>query len=132
MFHTQEIPLDKAKPSRVRRSLKHVLRTTKGASSRRQLKGFKKNILTAVDLLKFGEESSAVSTLSVFEKGKLADRLLSRDELMDAYDLELMVHASLKRHCKSAGKSPSRSFVKAVPTKVLRLVARDLIGRTMN
>ena len=29
------------------------------------------------------------------------------------------------------GKSQSISFVKAVPTKVLRLVARDLINRTM-
>jgi len=90
-FYTQEIPLDKVKLLKVRRSLKHVLRTTEGASSRRQLKGLEKNILTRIDLLKFGEESSAVSTRSVFEKGKLVDRLLSSEELMDAYDLELTV-----------------------------------------
>ena len=78
-----------------------MLRTTEGASSRRQLKGFEKNILTGIDLLKFGEESSAVSTRSVFEKGKLVDRLLSSEELMDAYDLELMVQASLKGIVKS-------------------------------
>jgi len=130
-FYTQEIPLDKVNLTTVKRSLKHVLRTTKGASSGRQLKGLEKNILTGIALLKFGEESSAVSTPSVFEKGKLVDRLLSSEELMDAYDLELTVQASLKRHCKRAGKSPSRSFVKAVPTKILRLVARDLIDRTM-
>ena len=108
-----------------------MLRTTKGAGSRRQLKGFENNILTEGDLLKFGEEASAVSTRSVFERGNLVTRLLSRDELMDAYDLELTVQASLKGHCKIVGKSGSKSFVKAVPTKVLRLVARDLIGRTM-
>jgi len=108
-----------------------VLRTAEGASSGRQLNGLEKNILTGIDLLNFKEESSAVSTQSVFEKGKLVDRLLSSEELMDAHDLELTVQASLKGHCKSAGKSPSRSFVRAVPTKVLRLVARDLIDRTM-
>ena len=130
-FYTQAIPLVKVKPSRVRRRLKHVLRTTEGAGSRRQLKGFGDNILSEGDLLKFGEEASAVSTRSVFERGDLVTRLLSREELMDAYDLELTVQASLKSHCKVVGKSGSKSFVKAVPTKVLRLVARDLIGRTM-
>ena len=50
-FYTQAIPLAKVKPSRVRRRLKHVLRTTEGAGSRRQLKGFENNILTEGDLL---------------------------------------------------------------------------------
>jgi len=131
-FYTKEIPLDKVKLTKVKRSLKHVLQTTEqGASSRRQLKGLEKKILTGIDLLKFGEESSAVSTRLVFEKGKLIDCLLRSEELMDAYDLELTVQASLKGHCKSAGKSPSRLFVRAVPTKVLRLVASDFIDRTM-
>jgi len=59
---TQEIPLDKVKLTKVKRSLKHVLRTTEGASSGRQLIGLEKNILTGINLLKFGEISSAVST----------------------------------------------------------------------
>jgi len=59
------------------------------------------------------------------------NRLLSSEELMDTYDLELKVQVSLTGHCKSEGKSQSRSFVKAVPTKVLRLVTRDLIDRTI-
>ena len=130
-FYTQEIPLDKVKSTKVKRSLKYVLRTTEGASSARQLKKFESYILTGSDLLLFGEKSSAVSTCSVFEKDKLVDCLLSSEELMDAYDLELTVQASLKGHCKSKGKSQSRSFVKAIPPKVLRLVARDLIDRTM-
>jgi|AntRauTorckE5430_2_1112549.scaffolds.fasta_scaffold01847_2 hypothetical protein len=68
------------------RSLKHVLRAFEGASSARQLKRFKNDILTGSDLL-----SSAVSTRSVFEKGKLVKDLLSSEELMDAYDLDLTV-----------------------------------------
>ena len=82
-------------------------------------------------MLHLGEKSSAGSTRSVFEKDKWVDCLLSSEDLMDAYDLELTVQASLKGHCKSEGKSQSRSFVKAVPTKVLRLVASVLIDRTM-
>ena len=82
-------------------------------------------------MLHFGDKSSAVTTRSAFEKDKLVNLLLSSEEFMDAYDLELTVQASLKGHCKIEGKPQSRAFVKAVPTKVLRLVARDLIDRTM-
>ena len=124
--------MDKVKLSKVKRRLKYVLRTTKGASSARQLVKFKENVFTRNDLLHFGDSSSAVMTRSTFEKGKLMNHLLSSEELMDAYNLELTtVQASLKGHCKIEGKLQSRAFVKAVPTKVLRLVARDLIERTM-
>jgi len=68
-FNTREIHLDKVNLTKVKRRLKHVLRTTKGASSARQLEKVEKNILAGSDLLHFGEKSSAVSTRSVFEKG---------------------------------------------------------------
>ena len=80
-FYMQEIPLDKVKLTKVKRSLKHILRTTEGASLVRQLKRFEKYILTGSNLLHFEEKSSVVSTPSVFEKDKLVDRLLSSEEL---------------------------------------------------
>ena len=130
-FYTQEIPLEKVKLSKVKRRLNHVLRITEWTGSTRQLGKFKENFLTGNDLLHFGDKSRALKTRSVFENGKLVSRLLCSEELMDAYDLELTVQACLKGHCKSEGEAQTRVFLKAVPTKVLRLVATDLIEKTM-
>jgi hypothetical protein len=130
-FYTQAVPLTSLKLSKVKRRLKHVLRTTEGAGSNHQLDKISGGLLNGNDLLPFGEKTSAVRAKSVFEKGKLVSRLISSEELMDAYDLELTVQASLNSHCKTSGKALTRSFVNSVPTKVLRLVAKELIEKTM-
>ena len=41
----------------------------------------------------------------MFEKGKSVSRLLSNEELMDAYDLELTVQSAIKSHCKTSGNA---------------------------
>ena len=50
---------------------------------------------------------------------------------MDAYDLEFTVQSTIKSHCKTSGNALAQSFVCSVPTKVLRLVAQDVIEKTM-
>jgi len=90
---------------KVKRRLKHVLRTTEGAGSKYQLDKIGGDLLKGNDLLLFGEKSGAVRAKSVFEKGKLVSRLLSNEELMDAYDLELTVQSAIKLHCKTSGKA---------------------------
>ena len=93
------------KLSKVKRRLKHVLRTTEGAGSKYQLGKISGDLLEGNDLLPFGEKSSAVRAKSVFEKGKSVSRLLSNEELMDAYDLQLTVQSAIKLHCKTSGKA---------------------------
>ena len=130
-FYTQAVPLANVKLSKVKRRLKHVLCTTEGAGSKYQLDKVSGDWLEGKDLLPFGERLSGVKAKAVFERGKLVNRLLSNEELMDAYDLELTVQAAIKLHCKTSGNALTRSFVSSVPTKVLRLVAQGVIEKTM-
>ena len=130
-FYTEMLDFNNVTKSRVVRSLRHILRTTEGAASSKQLRKVARKVLEASDLLPFGEKINAVKTRSVFHKEELVTRFLSGEELMDGYDLELSVQAAIKSHCKSRGESSTRSFVNQVPTKVLRLVVKQLIETTL-
>ena len=60
--------------SGVVRSLQHILQTTEGAASNKQLRKYLRKVLKASDLLPFGEKTNAVKTRSAFHKEELVTR----------------------------------------------------------
>ena len=117
--------------STIRRSLKHVLRTTESRSSARQLKRATYPALTSLDRIIWGDNNPIVEASSVFEKGNTVLRCLTEDELMDSYDLEISIQSDLKRFWKENKLFSSRAYVRQLPIKLLRAIAtRVVMGLT--
>ena len=107
----------------VRRTLRHVLRTTEGASSMRLINKMNNVPLTPNKRVIWGAKHSTVCTYSVFDKSGPVVRFITLDELLDIYDIELLTQGELKRFWKRNDIKPTRAFVEQIPVKVLRALA---------
>jgi hypothetical protein len=131
--YAEGIELIKPAISLVKRSLKHILRTTEGRSSARSLKKVKLRGLEPEDRLKWQCDSVLVLAHLVFEHGDVVERKLVFGEWMDAYDLEITVQEALSGIHKTMkrGTMPL-SFVEQIPVKVLRELGIQVILKINN
>jgi hypothetical protein len=115
--------------TKVERRLRHLLRTTEGASSPKQLEDFGGISLCNNDLVPWGIRSCQVNTKSVFTKDTTIDRLLSVNEWMDIYDIELSAQDHITKLNKNRNYgSLTMSFINQVPVKALRLIATSIVS----
>ena len=126
--YSQNLDLSPKEANPVRRNLRHVLRTTEGASSKRALTRCHSQPSMPDERTKWKLKMPSVITFSVFDKTGPVHRLITIEELLDIYDMELMVQAELKNFWKDQGVKPTRSFVDQVPIKVLRSLASRLVN----
>ena len=124
------LPISKLAP--VHRTLRHVLRTTEGGSSKRALSKRQFPPFTPGSRIIWGDKFPSVITYSVFDKQKDVERMITEEELMDMYDIELGVQADLKAFWSANKLSSSRSYVKQVPTKVLRAIGLRVVNGLRN
>ena len=76
---------------------------------------------------KWKDKFPAVSTPSVFDCMSSVVRLLTEEEVMDAYDVELNTQQELKEYWKVSKSKSTRSYTQQIPTKVLREVSLRLV-----
>ena len=114
--------------SSIRRTLKHVLRTTENVSSSRQLGKATFPVLSPLQRLVWQDKHPVVTAPSVFQKGELVTRCITEDELLDCYDIELSIQADLKKFWYKNKLRSSRSYVSQVPIKVLRSLASRIVS----
>jgi hypothetical protein len=126
-FYSQNTTLADFDLPRIQRSLRHVLKTTEGESSSSQLKRACHPPQTLDSRILWNDKIPRVLTHSVFTKDRLVERLVTDEEMLDCYDLELSVQSELKRFWKSTGVRPTRSYVEQIPVKVLRSVALRVV-----
>jgi hypothetical protein len=126
-FYKQNLLLSSAVIPPIRRSLRHVLRTTESASSARSLARCQSAISSPDDCVCWNDKLPSVETYSVYTKDIPVKRLITEDELLDIYDLELGVQAELKSYWNRSGMTSTRSYVDQVPVKVLRAVAMRVV-----
>ena len=118
--YAQNLTMPSFEPSSVRRTLRHVLSSVLGPSSSRILKAANHVPFDSEERVRWRLKQPCVTTPSVFSRGEEVDRLMSIEELMDTYDLELNVQSQLKSFWKSESTSPTLGFVDQIPVKVLR------------
>ena len=121
-FFSPNVNLPTIETFGVRRCLRHVLRTTEGDCSLRKLKTSSTQTLTPESRAIWKDDNPNVLTPSVFHKMSPITRLLTEDELMDIYDIELNTQNELKQHWKSERAVSTRSYTQQIPVKVLREV----------
>jgi hypothetical protein len=126
-FYKQNLVLSKAVPT-IKRSLRHVLRTTESASSPRGLSKCQSPISSLDSYVFWNDKLPSVETYSVYTKDTLVWRLVTEEELLDIYDLELSVQSELKSFWAKTGSVSTRSYTDQVPVKVLRSVAMRLVS----
>ena len=126
-FYSQNMILTPKDPVMVKRHLRHVLRTTEGATSTKLLKKFNSPTFQPDQRVRWKMKFPIVETFSVFDKLGPVTRLVSIDELLDIYDIELLIQGQLKSYWSSNNVKPTRSFVDQVPIKVLRSIGSRLI-----
>ena len=120
------LPVD-LNATNIRRTLKHVLRTTEGGSSARQLGKATLPVLNPLQRLSWRDKFPVVKAPSVFQKGNLVTRRITEDELLDCYDIELSIQAELKHYWRRHKLHSTRSYVQQVPIKVLRALAFRIV-----
>lgn len=106
----------------VRRQLSHILKSTEKASSMIELRKSSTPLLQPNQLLPAGWKQPTVKFPSVFNRNKDVLRLLSKDEIMEAYDLELGSQAALHKYWSSTKSAPTLAFTSQAPLKVLRCI----------
>jgi len=114
--------------SKVRRTLKHLLKSTNPgrrvlSPSGRSCKG--NGMFTGSGRIPFGVHSVWVETPNCILQA-LVQRPLTTSELMDSYDIEVGVQEDLLHFWERREVEPSFAFVTSVPVKVLIAVARHL------
>ena len=126
-FYSHNLSIWSKGSNTVRRTLRHVLRTTEGSSSKYQLHKSTTDILKPNQRAVWNDKFPSVNTFSVFDKEAPVNRLITIEELLDVYDFELSVQSELKKYWASSKTKPTRSFVNQIPIKVLRSVALRVI-----
>lgn len=101
----------------VRCQLSHILKSTEKA-----LRKSGTPLLLPHQLIPVGWKQPTVKFPSVFNWNKDVLRLLSKDELMEAYDLELESQAALHNYWASTASTPTLAFTSQAPLKVLRCI----------
>ena len=112
----------------IKRSLRHVLRTTEGECSVNQLRKSTTPKLTPESRVIWGDKHPHVLTSSVFHKNESITRLLTEEELMDVYDIELITQQELLRYWKGKKLVSTRSYTQQIPAKVLREVGSQVVN----
>ena len=113
--------------SKVRPRLKHILQGKEEGErvdvteieSLIKEKGF----LTGQSLVKTGTDFVPVLSPSIFLRDELVKRNLSSRELMDVYDVDVNVQNNLCNYAMECRSSPSNTFVRQAPGKVLYRLA---------
>ena len=127
-YYIEGLPMIKVPKTLVVRNLSHVLTSTEGRSSSRALKSSEGSKLSRYSLVPWKTKLCQVETTSVYHKDELIIRLITYQELMDIYDIELLTQANLLRlKTSNSGSRPSLSFVNQVPVKVLRAIAFEVV-----
>ena len=116
----------------VRRQLRHVLKTTEKASHPRELRKSSTALLWPNQLLPFGWKTPTVRCPSVFNKNADVLRLMTVNELMDAYDLELNSQSQLYSFWKSSESTPTLGFTSQAPLKVLRRILESTFNSVVH
>ena len=124
-IYSEGIRLPEPEPAAVERQLKHIISSVEGKGSVKQLSSATGPVLSNIFRLPWGESRFAVEAISVFHCNEKVTRWVTQNELMDAYDLELSVQKALKTLGKTT--SLSCSFVKQIPTKVLRSIGLKVV-----
>jgi hypothetical protein len=119
-FYQQNLELAPNGLPNVQRSLRHVLKTTEGGSSKSSLLKASFPPSGPDSRVRWNDKFPQVCTYSVFTKDTLVQRLVTDEELLDIYDLELSIQSELKRFWNHNNVTPTRSFVEQIPIKVLR------------
>jgi hypothetical protein len=127
-FETHNFQLPFVEQHVIRRTLKHVLRTTEGASSTFSMKQCLNPPFTPSNRVDWGDSFPRVLTYSVFDKNAPVTRLITIDELLDIYDMELHTQAELHRFWSQQSVKPTRSFVRQIPIKVLRNIGCRVVA----
>ena len=127
-FYKQNIQLPSIPLPNIKRSLRHVLRTTEGESSKRQMQIATHPISDSDSHVHWRDKNPSVCTYSVYKKDGLVERLVTEDELLDIYDLELSIQAELREFWKRTKARSTRSYVEQVPVKVLRSVGMRIVS----
>ena len=95
---------------------------TEKASALRELRKSSTLLLQPHQLVPAGWKQPTVKFPSVFNWNKDVLRLLSKDEIMEAYDLELGSQAALHKYWSSTKSAPTLAFTSQAPLKVLRCI----------
>jgi hypothetical protein len=126
-YYLEGLSPDPVPITKVSRNLGHVLRTTESASSERKIHAHGGIELSNTDRVPWHNEQCHVITKSVFHRNLLVRRIISRDEWMDIYDLELSTQNELKSYWRENNINlPSMAFVNQIPVKVLRIIATSV------
>ena len=122
-FYSPNIDLPKLPSFGIQRSLRHVLRTTEGECSDYKLNKSATQTLSSESRVQWKDKYPKVLTPSVFKKMKCITRLLTEEELMDVYDIELNTQQELLKYWRSKKVVSTRAYSQQIPVKVLREVA---------
>lgn len=126
-FYCQNIVLSPDRLPSIDRSLRHVLRTTEGQSSASALSKAAGLLYGPNNRIAWNERLPKVRAHSVYHKDSLVDRLITEDELLDIYDLELEVQSDLNKYWKGSRSKSTRSYISQIPIKVLRSIGSRVI-----
>ena len=116
----------KFRSSRVKRSLKHILKTTKRGTVC-DGNETQHSVSNGSNRIPPGKDCVWVRCHSVLQKGKEVIRRLASSELMDVYDIEEATQRRLKLFKERNGKE-SLSFIHQVPAKVLVMIGSLVVN----
>ena len=77
--------------------------------------------------VRWQDKFPSVCTYSVFRKDGPVKWLITEEELLDIYDLELGIQADLKHFWKKNNARSTRSYTDQVPVKVIRSVGMRIV-----
>jgi hypothetical protein len=98
--YQQHLNIGPIKNKEVKRTLHHLLKTAESSNSTSQLSKATSAIVMSDMRVDWNSKFPAVSTHSVYDKEKIIKRLITDEELMDIYDIELSFQLELKNYWK--------------------------------
>ena len=112
------------------RVMHQIVDSVQGPASIRSIEKYDDSspILSTNDLVPWGKSQLLIRAPSVFYKGELVTRFLSTKELMNAYDLELIIQKELTSFWRSQQIEPTYSFTRQIPIKVLRTIGNGVVA----
>lgn len=110
-FYKQNVHLSSNALPQILQSLWHVLKTTEGESAKFKLKLASHEASDIDSRICWNDKYPKVLAYLVFHKDGWVDWLITNEEMLDIYDLELSMRANLKSFLKKSGVTLTWSYV---------------------
>ena len=127
---TKDFALTRPPPSCVQRTLKHVINVMETAHPRDSESDHEVYELNSC--IPYGTKNLRVHVKSIFSGDRFIKRRLTLKEIMEAYDLDLALQQALNQYWSKEDCSPSYSFIKQPPLKVMRVLGLAVAGQLGN